>query len=101
MEISASTQVKELPLKFEGRGEVKGYSFQQVKCNEFAYIYEVLATNGSKWYEVFTMRVNDLYGNVSYPGSRQFGITAWTCKTLEKAEKRYQVISERGAKVIE
>ena len=85
----------ELPLEFQGRGEVKGYDFKQIRSSEFAYIYEVLATNGCKWYEVFTKRVNTRYGVISYPGSKQFGINAWTCKTFERAEERYNQLNSR------
>ncbi len=85
--------IVELPLEFLGRGEVKGYNFKQIRSSQFAYIYEVLATNGCKWYEVFTKRVNTRYGVISYPGSKQFGINAWTCKTFERAEERYNQLN--------
>lgn len=84
------TEIKELPLEFKGRGEVKLYAFKQVKRSNLCYIYEVLAENGQKWYEVFKTKVNPLYGNVSYPSSKQFGLTAWTCKGLQRAEEIFE-----------
>jgi hypothetical protein len=81
--------IKELPLEFQGRGEVKCYCFKQNKRSNLCYIYEVLAPNGQVWYEVFRAKINPLYDNISYPSSKQFGLTAWTCKTREKAEVRF------------
>ena len=83
------TEIKELPLEFQGRGEVKFYSFRQVKRSNLVYLYEVLSPNGQRHYEVFKAKVNALYGNISYPSSKQFGISAWTCKTEAKALERF------------
>ena len=91
--METSIEVKQLPLEFEGRGEIKGYSYRQVKRSNLCYIYEVLAPNGQAWYEVFRAKVNALYNNISYPSSKQFGISAWTIKSSDKAEKRFNEIA--------
>lgn len=88
--------IKELPLEFQGRGEVKCYCFKQNKRSNLCYIYEVLAPNGQVWYEVFRAKINPLYGNISYPSSKQFGFSAWTCKSKAKAEIRFMELLEDG-----
>ena len=44
--------LEELPKTFIGTGEVKGFSFTQIKQNEFAYIYQV-NVEGKLHFEVF------------------------------------------------
>lgn len=87
--MATKTELKELPLEFQGRGEVSCYSYRQVKRSNLCYIYEVLAPNGQKWYECFTAKINPLYNNISYPSSKQFGISAWTIKGWERAELKF------------
>ena len=64
---------------FIGKGEVKGFIFQQVYRDSQWYIYQV----NSDWYEVFLRRT--LNGKEIYPRSRQFGKTAWYLTSLDKA----------------
>jgi hypothetical protein len=87
-------EIKQLPLEFKGRGEVKSYSYKQIKRSGLCYVYAVLAPNGQTWYEVFKAKINPLYGNISYPSSKQFGLTAWTCQSIEKAEIRFVEITK-------
>lgn len=87
--METKTEIKQLPLEFQGRGEVKPYSYKQIKRSNLCYCYSVLAPNGQTWYEVFRAKINPLYGNICYPSSKQFGLTAWTYKTIEKAEIRF------------
>lgn len=78
--------IKELELEFEGKGEVKGYHFKQIKKSDKAYIYEVTNLEfQTTHYEVFRRRENRLYGNVTYPKTNVFGKYAWTLLTLDKA----------------
>ena len=58
--------LKELPFSFDGRGEVKGFTFIQVKRSKLAYIYKVLDTFGNQWYEVFKRRENARFGQIAY-----------------------------------
>ena len=44
--------MKQLQQNFTGKGQVKGFTFTQIKKNEHAYIYEV-NTGNSIHYEVF------------------------------------------------
>jgi hypothetical protein len=87
---------RELLLMFEGRGEVKGFSFKQVKRSNTAYLYEVSDTFGNKWYEVFIRKTNARFGNIAYPNQNAFGVSAWSARTMEKANKRFDDLTERG-----
>lgn len=77
--------MKQLEQTFIGKGEVKGFVFNQVKKSEKAYIYEV-SDEGKIHFEVFKHVENSMYDNVSYPRSKSFGITAWTAESLPAAE---------------
>ena len=44
--------IDKLPLKFDGKGEVKGYSFEQVMETDSGYAYRV-SDESSTHYEVF------------------------------------------------
>ena len=91
--------LQKLEKQFTGIGEVKGFVFTQINSTELGYIYEV-DTGHSKHYEVFK-RVNSpvcidfkkrIYSQTdskeTYPKANSFGIWAWSCSKLEKAEKR-------------
>ena len=45
-------------------------------------------------YEVFKKRLNNRFGNVSYPTDKAFDIWAWTCMNLERAKKKLLVLSK-------
>lgn len=87
----------ELPISFVGKGEVKGFSFKQIKRSNTAYLYEVSSTFGAKWYEVFKCKVNARFGNITYPKQKSFGISAWTCKTIERATEKFNELNKKGA----
>jgi len=101
--------IKELPKKFKGKGEVKGYSFTQIDNQDGVYIYRVEDDESNNdHYEVFNRklmhphpRMNpqpewDKY--VQYPASGAFGISAWTCRTYEDALVRYYPMREKRRK---
>lgn len=90
--------MRELEKSFEGRGEVKGYSFNQITASPFGYIYERTSFEGGKTFEVFKRKENTLYEVVSYPTSKAFGIWAWAVSTLEKAEEKLTEIMEQEAR---
>jgi len=77
--------MKQLQETFKGRGQVKGFTFTQIKKSEYGYIYEV-NTKDNIHYEVFYHKENTLYECVSYPSNKAFGVWAWTCRTKEIAE---------------
>lgn len=80
---------RELPECFNGRGEVSGFHFRQVKRTLVGYIYEV--TQGRLvHYEVFLRIINSRFNRVSYPSSKSFGLTAWTVSTLDEANRKYE-----------
>ena len=79
--------MKELPIHFEGKGQVKGYTFTQISKTDCGFIYEV-EQGGHRHYEVFKKHINHRFGTVSYPTDKAFGIWAWTCMTLEKAKNK-------------
>ena len=85
-------QIKPLKKQFNGIGEVKGYKFSQIRCNNYAFLYEVHSSN-SKYYEVFKKRVNTRYNTVSYPKSKSFGKWAWTCMSLNAAIDKFNEIT--------
>lgn len=101
--LSSSTTMdhilKNLPLTFIGRGEVRGFQFTQIKCSNSAYLYEVRG-NGREYYEIFERRINSQYGNVSYPSAKAFGVWAWTTSSFEKAQEYFEQINQRKGKAL-
>ena len=92
--------LKELPFSFDGRGEVKGFTFIQVKRSKLAYIYKVLDTFGNQWYEVFKRRENARFGQIAYPKSKAFGIWAWSARTIEKANERFEKLEGKNMRIL-
>jgi len=94
--------IKELELIFEGRGDVKGAIFTQIAKSNTAYMYKVTALGTKPYYEVFIKRIVNLfdYANkitledkkVSYPTTKQFGITAWCYRNKEKADIKFGLL---------
>lgn len=83
---------KPLTIQFEGKSEVKGYTFTQISMTDKAFIYEVNSVH-SKHYEVFKKFVNTRYSCISYPNSKSFGINAWTCMTHETAIEKFNELN--------
>jgi hypothetical protein len=81
--------MKELEIRFIGRGQVKGFIFTQIKKNSVGYIYKV-ETENSQHFEVFKRKENAKYNCVSYPSDKSFGIWAWTYKSLEQANNKLE-----------
>ncbi len=86
-----SIMIKELKQAYEGRGEVKGWSFFQLEQSENAYLYKK-SKQGRLSYEVFKKRINTRFGIVSYPTSKSFGQWAWEFKSYEDALRKYEAI---------
>ena len=78
--------MRQLEKQFEGRGQVKGYSFNQITATPYGYIYAVSTKGVVGHYEVFKHLENTLYNTVSYPTNKGFGIWAWTTPDLLKAK---------------
>ena len=82
--------IRELPLEFIGKGEVKGCIFKQIAESERGCIYEVTSPEDTgKRYEVFMKVKNRRFGYYAYPKSKSWGRTAWTCMTLRRAQRRF------------
>src|SRR5690606_5062146 len=86
------TQYRELPLEFEGIGEVKGYLFRQVYFKKDWYVYQVSRENETSHFEVFKRQESLMSKNpfakenyISYPKSNAFGVWAWTANNVEHA----------------
>jgi len=97
--------IRELPLSFQGTGEVKGYSFTQVRATPDGYIYRVdgcpvlpmgncldqtPVPSRDTHYEVFKRMVHTQFACVSYPRAKSFGSWAWTAETLGNAEDLFE-----------
>lgn len=90
--------MKELDLKFEGRGEVSGYSFVQLFKSPFGYIYEKThLESGVVSYEVFRRMENVRFDCVCYPRSKSFGVWAFEFGDLNRAKRRFEEINIHGA----
>lgn len=83
---------KPLPLQFEGKGEVKDYTFTQINMTDKAFIFEV-SSGQYKHYEVFKKFINTRYSCISYPKSNAFGIWAWDSRSLEAAYKKFNELN--------
>lgn len=83
--------MKELAEYFSGKGQVKGYVFNQIKRTKHAYLYQV-AGDGQIHYEVFERMENRLYDCVSYPTDKAFGKWAWTCMDFDRALEKMNEI---------
>lgn len=77
--------IRELDKEFLGRGEVKRFKFIQIEASEKGYVYRVEPPNGLPYFEIFVRKVNTMFKKVSYPGSKSFGLWAWTYPTIEQA----------------
>ena len=78
--------MKELKEYFSGRGQVKGYVFNQIRKTEWGFIYEVKGKD-TIHYEVFKRKENTMYDCVSYPTDKAFGLWAWTCDSVDRASE--------------
>ena len=80
--------MRELKKEFIGKGQVRGFEFTQVKKTKNGFIYKV-DTKNRIHYEVFHRKENNRFNCVSYPSNKAFGVWAWTCDTIEKAEDMF------------
>ena len=90
-------EYKVIPTEFKK----KGFEYKQVKRDGMKAIYEQTRPGTEmKNYEVVKLGRHNGYimGGVkiepaeTYPGSSLWGITAWTCQSLQAAECRYQTL---------
>jgi len=90
-----ATEYKTIPTQFKK----KGFTYTQLKREGARAIFEQTRPGSSlNNYEVVKIGRHNGYvmGGVmiapaeTYPGSSLWGITAWTCTSLEDATKRYE-----------
>lgn len=84
--------VKPLKQRFEGVGEVRGFKFNQIIRSDRAFLYEV-DTGDQIHHECFKRLINTRYSCESYPGSKSFGLVAWTFMTLESAIEKFNQLN--------
>jgi len=87
----------------------RGYIYNKVKRNNFKAIYaqhnidddgnEVIKPRGYEVFRISVLKEGELFGNYypereKFPSDTAFGLTAWSYRTLESAEKKYQEINE-------
>ena len=87
--------MKQLKEYFSGRGQVKGYVFNQMSQTKYGFMYEVKGKD-TIHYEVFKRVENSMYDCVSYPTDKAFGIWAWTAESLERAKEILKGIDSKG-----
>lgn len=98
--------MKLLDLEFEGKGEVSGVKFKQLKRTEKAFLYELTdIETGKKRYEVFENKPSKdaecTFGSLTvryeakevYPKSNSFGLWAWCMTSLEKALSKFDELN--------
>lgn len=89
--------MKELEERFEGRGEVKGYSFELFYKRPEAYIYKKTHVDtGTVSYEVFKRKENAYFDCVSYPTSKAFGVWAWEYTDARRASDKLKELAHSG-----
>jgi hypothetical protein len=90
-------EVKILPIDFIGKGEVRGFIFNQVARGQKSCLYEV-TTEGITHYEVFKLKVweapgsRDLYE--AYPKANSFGVWAWTFRNKKEAITKFRSLEK-------
>jgi len=95
--------MKTLEVEFvsgEGGFSMSPLTYKQIQRNEVAAIYQRFTKEGLSYgFEVFKIKVRlkgtQIFSKITeedeecYPGSSDFGRTAWSCSTLERAQERF------------
>ncbi|MGQ7869958.1 hypothetical protein [Sunxiuqinia sp. sy24] len=84
-------KIELLPKQFFGKGEVKGFCFEQVLASPNAYLYKVLIAYET-YYDTFSRRVDTRFGKEYYPKSNAFGYSAWTYRSFDAAFIKFKEI---------
>ena len=97
--------IVELEKEFVGVAEVRGINFKQIDANKQAFLYSRWEDGGNISFEVFLRKLtpmcidfdNRIYSEVDfkelYPKSKDFGVWAWSYMSLEKAEDKFQQLT--------
>jgi len=103
--------MRELPKEFVGTGEVKDWTFTQVKQTDLGYVYR-REWMGAVYYEVFRRRENhigEIMGRgeaiISYPNANAFGVWAWCLgdkdRAIEMLDNMKPIIAKSAIQVAE
>ena len=93
MHLTMKEGIKELPIEFTGRGEVRGLQFRQLMKGNHTLLYDV-TYDGITNHEVFEIRIcltpitKESY--VGYPKANSFGVWARTYRNYEKAVEQFK-----------
>lgn len=102
---NTNIKIDKLPETFMGRAEVKGFTFTKLEAIAAGFIFRVDTGTGHH-YEVFKYKLtpicldfvtrdySDDHFKEHYPKKSAFGVWAWTCMSLELAEKKLKLIKE-------
>lgn len=95
--------------KLNEKIKYKGFIYNKVKRNNFKAIYsqhniddcgnEILEPIGYEVFRISVLKEGELFGiyypeREKFPADRDFGVTAWSYRTLASAEKKYEEINE-------
>lgn len=97
--------IVELEKEFVGTGEVSGVNFKQISSSDRAFLYSRCEDDGDTSFEVFLRKLtpmcidfdNRVYSEVDfkemYPKSKDFGVWAWSYMSINKAEEKFQQLT--------
>lgn len=98
-------KIEELPLAFEGEGDMRWVTFTQIAKSPAAYIYKLTAKNDA-WYEVILRKTvakvinfeKRIYSETDfkevYPKTKDFGIELWATRIYARALFRFNEINQ-------
>ena len=92
--------MKELKKTIEGRGDTKGFVYNQIDKNDFGYIYSASVDGEIIGYEVFKRKIYKksppyvMEDSVGYPNSEAFGVWAWYFIEYETAKNMLKTIEK-------
>jgi hypothetical protein len=98
MMTTMTTEYKTIPTQFKKKGftytqlkrDGKRAIFQQTRPGSVVNNYEVVKIGRHIGY---TMGGSSIEPAETYPGSSLWGITAWTCSSIESAMQRYDALN--------
>jgi hypothetical protein len=98
MMTTMTTEYKTIPTQFKKKGftytqlkrEGKRAIFQQTRAGSVVNNYEVVKIGRHNGY---VMGGSSIEPAETYPGSSLWGITAWTCSSIESAMQRYDALN--------
>ena len=97
MMTTMTTEYKTIPTQFKKKGftytqlkrEGKRAIFQQTRADSVVNNYEVVKIGRHNGYTMGGMSIEPAE---TYPGSSLWGITAWTCSSIDAAMTRYNAL---------